>query len=57
MLNLELECRLVTQRIEELRTMAERRSPLREARSRRAKRPLAEMARIRPLSGLRKVRG
>jgi hypothetical protein len=57
MLNLELECRLLMQRMEELRSRAERRSLLRAARISRGERRSAEIARIRPVSDLRKVRG
>ena len=57
MLNLELECRLVTQRMEELRSRADRRRLLREARTPpRAERRSAEVVRIPRASDLRKGR-
>jgi hypothetical protein len=56
MLNLDLECRMVTQRMEELRSRAEHRRLLREARAPRAPRRVAVVVRIRPVSDTRKAR-
>lgn len=57
MLNLELEWRLVTQRMEDLRSRADRAQLLRAARSTpRAERRNAEVVRIPRASDLRKGR-
>jgi hypothetical protein len=57
MLNLELECRLVTQRIEELRSEADRQRLLREARTTpRVQRRSAEVVPIPHAPDLREER-
>jgi len=57
MLNLELECRLVTQRMEDFRSRADRRRLAHEARATpRARRPVADVAPIQPASPVRRVR-
>ena len=57
MLNLELECRLVTQRMEDLRSTADRRRLLHEARTTpRAERRNAEVVRIPRAPDLREGR-
>jgi hypothetical protein len=57
MLNLELECRLVTQRMADLRSEADRRRLLREARTTpRAERRDAEVVRMPRASDLGKGR-
>jgi hypothetical protein len=53
MVNMELECRLVTQRIADLRRKADRRLLLRLARTPRAEQALAEVVRIPRASDLR----
>ncbi|HYW27461.1 MAG TPA: hypothetical protein VE953_25035 [Terriglobales bacterium] len=54
MLNLELECRLVTQRMEEYRSWAERSRLVRMARTPRAVRRIVQVVRIQRPSALRK---
>jgi hypothetical protein len=54
MVNLELECRLVTQRMEDLRSQADRRRLLRTARTPRVERRIADVVRIPRSSDLRK---
>jgi hypothetical protein len=56
MVNLELECRLVTQRMEDLRSKADRRRLLRTARTPRVEQRIADVVRIPHAPDLRKGR-
>jgi hypothetical protein len=56
LVNLELECRLVTQRMEDLQSKADRRRLLRTARTPRAEQRIADIVRIPHAPDLRKGR-